>query len=134
LNESYTFSDFRFSDYIVTNVDLSGKRLAGVPKQNLVSAIELYLPLSSSFYLQYSNVGSIPLNDSNSASASKYKLLQAKLSFQRKIRSLNVQFFAGGDNLLNQKYSLGNDLNAFGSRFFNAAATRNFYGGLKASL
>jgi iron complex outermembrane receptor protein len=39
-------------------------------------------------------------------------------------------FFIGMDNILDQRYSLGNDLNAFGGRFYNAAAPRNFYVGL----
>ena len=34
---------------------------------------------------------------------------------------------AGADNLLNQEYSLGNDLNGFGGRYYNAAPTRNFF-------
>jgi len=38
------------------------------------------------------------------------------------------------DNLLNEKYSLGNDLNAFGSRFFNAAPTRNLQTGIIIGL
>jgi iron complex outermembrane receptor protein len=33
--------------------------------------------------------------------------------------------------LLDEKYSLGNDLNAFGGRYFNAAPERNYFGGVK---
>jgi iron complex outermembrane recepter protein len=29
---------------------------------------------------------------------------------------------------------LGNDLNAFGGRYYNAAPSRNFFGGVKANL
>lgn len=43
-------------------------------------------------------------------------------------------FFGGIDNILNQKYSLGNDLNAMGGRYYNAAPTRNFYIGVKAEF
>jgi iron complex outermembrane recepter protein len=35
---------------------------------------------------------------------------------------------------LDETYSLGNDLNAFGGRFFNAAAPRNFFAGMKLTL
>jgi iron complex outermembrane receptor protein len=34
---------------------------------------------------------------------------------------------AGVDNLLDQKYSLGNDINGFGGRYYNAAPGRNYY-------
>jgi iron complex outermembrane receptor protein len=42
--------------------------------------------------------------------------------------------YAGIGNLLNEKYSLGNDLNAIGNRYYNAAAPRNYYVGLKVTL
>ena len=45
-------------------------------------------------------------------------------------RLLNRRLVHGVDNLLNKKYSLGNDLNAFGNRFFNASAERNYFAGL----
>jgi iron complex outermembrane receptor protein len=41
-----------------------------------------------------------------------------------------VNIFAGADNLLDEKYSLGNDINAAGNRFYNAAPRRNFYVGV----
>lgn len=54
-----------------------------------------------------------------------------KTSFLRK---LPVEIFVGADNLLDERYSLGNDLNATGSRFYNVAAGRNFYGGVSVNL
>jgi iron complex outermembrane recepter protein len=41
--------------------------------------------------------------------------------------------YAGADNLLDEKYSLGNDINAAGNRFFNAAPTINYYLGVKVA-
>jgi iron complex outermembrane receptor protein len=34
------------------------------------------------------------------------------------------------ENLLDQKYSLGNDINGFGGRYYNAAAGRSYYASL----
>jgi iron complex outermembrane receptor protein len=45
-----------------------------------------------------------------------------------------AELFIGADNLLDEKYSLGNDLNAFGGRYYNASPPRNYYIGLKASF
>jgi len=47
---------------------------------------------------------------------------------------LDVEVFAGVENLSNASYSLGNDLNPFGGRYFQPAATSNFYGGIKVGL
>jgi iron complex outermembrane receptor protein len=50
------------------------------------------------------------------------------------IKSSLLNFSAGVDNLLNQTYSLGNDINAFGGRYFNAAAKRNYFVGLQIKI
>jgi len=43
---------------------------------------------------------------------------------------LEAELFMGADNLLNTKYSLGNDINAAAGRYYNAAPGRNFYIGV----
>jgi len=48
-------------------------------------------------------------------------------SFQKKYK---IDLYAGADNLLNDHYSLGNDINAAANRFYNAAPERNYYVGL----
>ncbi len=42
--------------------------------------------------------------------------------------------YAGADNLLDEVYSLGNDINAAGGRYYNAAPRRNYYVGLSFQL
>ena len=76
----------------------------------------------------------ISLNDAASVYAEGYELLQAKLSKQFKWKQSYFQLFVGGDNLLNQSYSLGNDINALGRRYYNTAAARNFMFGMKFGL
>ena len=56
----------------------------------------------------------------------------AKLGYQNPTaRPVQFQLFVGVDNALNQTYSLGNDLNAFGARYFQPSAPRNYYAGIK---
>jgi iron complex outermembrane receptor protein len=61
-------------------------------------------------------------------------LVIGKLSYPIKIKSSLLNISAGVDNLLNQTYSLGNDINAFGGRYFNAAAKRNYFVGLQIKI
>ena len=42
---------------------------------------------------------------------------------------LTVDLYAGIDNATDRRYSLGNDLNAFGGRYFEPAPGRADYGG-----
>lgn len=130
LIESYTASNFKFDNYTVATNNFSGNKLTGVPDHNLVSAVEIGFPARLNLYVQHNYVSSIPLNDANSAFADNYHLLQAKATWNPLIENINFRFFVGADNLLNSHYSLGNDLNAFGSRFYNPAASLNFYTGL----
>ncbi len=131
VGSNLTWSKFRFGDYRVGDDDFTGNKLTGVPGSTIVSDLLIRLPLNISAYLMHNYTASIPLNDANTAFADAYHLLQAKASWEKPVGNrFTFQFFVGGDNLLNQQYSLGNDINAFGGRFFNAAAPRNFYGGI----
>jgi len=135
LNNSYTLSHFKFDDYLVNNVNLSGNDLTGVPKAVVVTGLEFLLPKGLYVFVQHNYTSKIPLTDANTVYAAKYHLLQGKIGCKSiRIGKVPVEIFAGADNILNQKYSLGNDLNAVGGRYFNAAATRNYYGGLSMHL
>ncbi len=131
LNESYTLSNFKFRDYQVTTVSYSGNRLTGVPRQVSVSSAQVLLPAQLYAFVQYNATSRIPLNDANSIYAAAYHLLQAKAGWQHQLTAkMILELYVGADNLLNEHYSLGNDLNATGNRYFNAAPLRNFYGGM----
>jgi iron complex outermembrane receptor protein len=128
---AYTLSRFRFDNYFDRTVDLSGKSLTGVPKNVVVNSIDIQFPAKFYAFVQHSYTSRIPLNDPNTIYSTSYHLLQAKAGWKNlHIGKIPVELFVGADNLLNKKYSLGNDLNAANGRYFNAAATRNFYGGL----
>jgi len=131
LRNAYTLSRFKFEEYLNNTDNFSGNALTGVPKAVVVSSADVLLPEDFYVFLQHNYTSSIPLNDANTVYARKYHLIQTKAGWKNlRIGKTPVELFAGADNLLNQKYSLGNDLNAVGNRYFNAAATRNFYAGL----
>ncbi|MFS2186961.1 TonB-dependent receptor [Mucilaginibacter sp. Mucisp84] len=130
-NESFTYSHFRFRDYMVTNANYSGNRLTGVPKNVFVSSLQIRFPESIALFVQHTFTSKIPLNDASTVYAPKYNLLQSRVSYQPTIsRKIRFEIFAAADNLLNQKYSLGNDLNAVGNRYYNAAPLRNYSVGM----
>lgn len=135
LSTGLTLSRFKFSDYNASGANYSGNRLTGVPREVVVSSVLFNLPASLSLFMQHNYTSSIPLNDANSIYAAKYHLLQAKASWQHAIsRKTRLELYAGADNLLNQKYSLGNDLNAVGTRYFNPAPLRNYFFGVNVNM
>jgi iron complex outermembrane receptor protein len=130
-NESFTYSHFRFRDYIVADANYSGNRLTGVPKNVFVTSVQVRLPENISAFVQHTFTSKIPLNDASTVYANRYNLLQARISYQPTIgRKTRFEIFAAADNLLNEKYSLGNDLNAVGNRYYNAAPLRNYSAGM----
>ncbi len=136
LKSSFTWYHFRFGEYIReaggANVDYGGNELTGTPEFTLANTLVLHFGRSVKAQLNYQHVSSIPLNDANTVYSESYDLLQLQASWTIAER-LNHHFeiYAGVDNLLNQSYSLGNDLNAFGSRYFNPAAERNYFAGIR---
>jgi iron complex outermembrane receptor protein len=136
-NESYTYSKFTFRDYndATTNASYAGNRLTGVPRHVFVSGFQVKFPADLSLFAQHNNTSKIPLNDANTVYAGHYNLLQAKISWQPTFgRNNHLELFAGADNILNEKYSLGNDLNAIGNRYYNASPLRNYSVGMNVRL
>ncbi len=131
LRSAYTISKFNFRDYQDRAADYSGNRLTGVPKSSIISSLDLSLPAGLYLFVQHNFTSRIPLNDANSVYADKYNVVQSKIGWRTlKFNKASLEIYAGVDNLFNERYSLGNDLNAAGNRYFNPAATRNFYGGV----
>lgn len=128
---SFSSQPYKFDTYVVTTNDYSGNKLTGVP--NLINVCGLDVYTNSDFYLNatFNYTSSIWLNDANTVQSKPYRLLQAKIGKQIHLAKCDIEIFAGADNIFNQVYSLGNDLNAFGGRYFNPAPERNYYGGVK---
>ncbi len=131
---SYTYHNFRYKTFKPLNNDFSGKRLPGVAPNALSAGADVSV---NSFSVQttYQYTDALPLNDANSAISNVVHLLGAQAQYHIKFgTNRNLRLYAGADNLLNQRYSLGFDINAFGGRYFNAAPTRNYYAGVSIRL
>lgn len=129
-HSSLTFYDFKFGNYQVAGKDYSGHPLTGVPKTNINSNFTFDFKKQCNLLIIYQFNGKTSLNDAATVYANSYHLVTVKISKQIQIRKSKFKFSFGVDNLLNQPYSLGDDLNAFGGRYFNPAAKRNYFGGL----
>jgi iron complex outermembrane receptor protein len=128
---SYTYNHYRFENYENDGNNFSGNRLTGVAPTIALFGLDVTI---KKFYANVTAnyTDAIPLNDANTAYASEYFLLGARVGYQSAVSdSFSFEVFTGIDNALDKRYSLGNDLNAIGGRYYNAAAPRNFYAGVK---
>ncbi|MGE0932584.1 TonB-dependent receptor [Peijinzhouia sedimentorum] len=134
LGSSYTYHDFTFRDYLQNQNDFTGNKLTGVAPHTWVITADIDYGNGYFLNLTHNFTDAIPLNDGNSVYSNAYHLVQLKMGKTITSKNATWEIFAGGDNLLNETYSLGNDLNAFGGRFFQPAPERNYFGGIKIML
>lgn len=134
-NLSYSYHDFSFVDYRNEGEDYSGNDLTGVAPHALNSSWQLDTYSGMYVNLNYNFTDEIPLDDANSVYSEAYHLLQTRIGYRMVLfGSLDLDAYFGLDNLLDETYSLGNDLNAFGDRYYQPAAPRNWFGGVKISV
>ena len=127
---SHTFHDFhydKFEKITDDTADYSGKRLPSIPKHFLSMGIDVITKPGLYANVTYYYSDPIPLNDANSSYASSYNLATARLGFRTILtKRFSFDVYGTADNIFDVRYSLGNDINAFGGRFYNAAPERNF--------
>ncbi|MBS1618510.1 MAG: TonB-dependent receptor [Bacteroidetes bacterium] len=133
LMASYTYYHFRFGNYRSGAADYSGHYLTGVPPHTLAVNEMLDMPIGFYLFSQYGYTASLPLNDAGTTWARYYHLLEGRVGWKHSFKRCDLELYAAVNNLLDQKYSLGNDLNAAGGRYYNAAPGRNYYAGLRVA-
>ncbi len=133
VSNSATYAHFKFTDYIIGSANYSGKDITGVPRYTVVSNLLMEIKRAGYLFVQHNYTAEIPVNDGNTVKADHYNLVQLKIGYPFSAGVTKMEVYAGIDNLLNERYSLGNDLNAVGNRFFNAAPLRNYFAGIRVS-
>jgi iron complex outermembrane receptor protein len=128
-----TGQDFTFRDYAKVSTDFSGNQLTGVPRE--IYSLALDMAAHAGWYVNVSGLSTsrLPLDDGNTAFADAYTFVALKAGFRKATSRWVWDVFSGVDNALDQRYSLGNDLNAAGGRFYNVAPGRQYFAGLRVT-
>ena len=130
----FTLNHFRYGSFIKGVDNFSGKKVPSVPDNTLSVLTDIHF--KKGFYLtaSYYSASEIYLNDANTAVADAYHLAGVRVGWTTTKPKYKFTLYTGIDNLLNEKYSLGNDINAAGNRFYNVAPARNFYAGISCQF
>lgn len=127
----YTFNHFRYGNFIQGTADYSGNTIPSVPANTFSLIADISFRNGFYFSSTYYTASTIFLNDANTAVANAYHLLGIKTGWRKTLqKKYRFNIYAGADNLLNETYSLGNDINAQANRFYNVAPRRNYFIGL----
>lgn len=131
---SHTWHSFYYRNFKQINEDYSGNRLPGNAPHSVAAGFDLLFKNRFSVNATWYYTDEIFLNDANTATASGYHLPGVKVGYRFQLKKTTVQLFVGADNLLDETYSNGNDINAAGGRYYNVAAGRNHWVQLKIDL
>ncbi|QIX62838.1 TonB-dependent receptor [Hymenobacter sp. BT18] len=127
---SYAYNHYRFGQYEAGGNNFSGNRLTGAAPHTLSAGLDFSERLGFYFSPTLSHQARIPLNDTNTTFAAGYWVFGARGGWRHPLPGrLEADLYAGLDNATDRRYSLGNDLNAFGNRFFQPAPGRSYYTG-----
>ena len=128
---SHTWNNFHYDNYKQTDNDYSGNTLPGVASQTVAGGFDVNTKIGVYANTTFFYSGRIALNDANSSYADPYNLLGLKIGYKTLLsKEIQLELFTGAQNIFDEKYSLGNDINAFGGRFYNVAPGRSFYAGV----
>lgn len=132
---NYAYTNFRYKTFRQVNSDISGNRLPGVPPNTFTGGIDITTQPGIYLNLTYYYSDHFALNDANTEYGTIIRLPGFKAGYKRHWGDHFItNLFVRGDNLLNQKYSLGYDINAAGGRFYNAAPAVNYEVGVSVSI
>ncbi|RRB07038.1 TonB-dependent receptor [Larkinella rosea] len=132
---STTATNYRFKNYQQGAVDASGNRVTGVPPLVVSTGLDAETRVGLYAHATHQFIDQFPLDDANTVKSDIARMLNATLGFRKSLgKHWALDAYVSGDNLLDQTYSLGYDLNALGGRYYNAAPRRNITGGVKLAV
>lgn len=140
VQSAYTFNFFKFDEYISEGNDFSGNRLPGVAPHTFFTSVGAETNTGLYSIVSYNFTDEIPLTDGNTVYSDPYHLVKGRIGFKKLLgQKFKLDIYAGGDNLLDQDYSLGYDINPFlpngsdvsNGRYYQPAPGINWFGGIK---
>lgn len=131
---SGSFYDFKFKNYQHNENNFSGNDLTGVPATAINSLLNFTFFKKLNIDYSHFYTSKIPLNDANSVWSESNLIANIQFRFPLNFEKTKVGLYLQIQNLYNEDFVLGFDINAFGNRYYNPAAKRNFILGAKVDF
>ncbi|MDI9863754.1 TonB-dependent receptor [Flectobacillus sp. DC10W] len=131
---NYTYSDFVYKSYQTLAGEFAGNRLPGIPKNQVYAELR-YFPKSGLFAVaQFRSVSSMYANDANTVSVDGYQTLNLRTGWQKHLKGMTIEPFVGVNNLFDASYFANIQINATANRYYEPAAGRTIYAGIKLGI
>ncbi|WP_326982685.1 TonB-dependent receptor [Chryseobacterium sp. MYb264] len=131
---SGSFYDFKFRNYQQNENDFSGNNLTGVPKTTINSLLNFTFFRKLAVDYSHFYTSKFPLNDGNSVWSDPSCVGNIQFRFPVDLDKTRLNLSLQIQNLYNTDYVSGFDINAFGNRYYNPAAKRNFILGVRVDF
>lgn len=131
---SYTFSNFEFEKYLVSDANLKGNFFPGIPTHRWEGLLRYAHPLGFFGQLHVQRVGEFFVNDANTATNQAYNLGQLLLGWEMKRNGIEGSVFFGVNNLFDAHYNANTRINAALGRYFEPGSPLNLFGGVRVRL
>jgi iron complex outermembrane receptor protein len=129
---SGTWTKYTFEGFKQGEEDLSGNLIPGVPRFSQSTGLDVLFKHGFSLFATYSHGGFFYLNDANTVKNTPYDQWIARAAWKKNWGShFYSELSASAEKVNAGIYSLGYDINAFGSRYYNAAPKNNLWVGVK---
>lgn len=141
---SYTWSHFRYKDYIArtievdtlgnfieTDQDFAGNIVPSVPENNLYLALSYTLPIGQHVSLfakvSYQGISGLWVDDANTEKTAPYNLMNSVLGVDVKFGKFNAMLSGGVNNIFDETYVGFTNTNSADKRFYEAGAPRDYF-------
>lgn len=128
---TYTYADFTYNNYTVSNVALDGNKLPGIPQHMGSIQAEHRSDKGFTIFAQARMVGDLYAEDANTTLVENYTLANIKLGYTIQARNIEILPYAGINNVFGVQYFDNIRINAFGRRYYEPAPTMNIYAGFR---
>jgi len=135
VDASYTWSDFRFDDFIDDGGnDFSGNQLPGLPEHFGYLGVSYAGDNGLTATLEGLYSGELVANNSGTAQVSSYTVANFRLAHEIVSGRWLVRPYFGINNIFDESYNSNIRINAFGGRYYEPAPGRNFYAGVAVNF
>lgn len=127
---SYTFSDFKFTEFDDSGVDQSGHLIPGIPKHRISFNVNAFNESGWFARSELQHVSAFFVDNGNTVKNPNYTTSRVSFGRKKKIGAFVGSVYLGLNNLLDEKYNANTRINASGNRYFEPAPPFNFFGGV----
>ncbi len=141
---SYTWSHFRYQDYIArtievdslgnfihTDQDFSGNIVPSVPVHNLYLALSYAHPFGKHFNIfakaSYQGISGLWVDDANTDKTASYNLLNSVVGVDMRFGKFSLMLSGGVNNIFDVTYVGFTNTNSADKRFYEAGAPRDYF-------